>query len=232
MPFDPTPAGPRQAAEQAQVDQAEAAGDEGVGVETPSVVETPAPGDEQGRTAIPEGVLDPENVEDIDGSPTPPAGLRGGEVGPDGADDGGLGTRLPDEQTVLYGLILLIGAATAAQRTGVLARGRRLVWIRRPPEGSPIRRIEATFERLDYLLGRRYRPRRPGETPRAYLQAVRSRFGTNRPTEASTGPHDPRIDQLFDLYERAHYAGRGSPAEADRAWQLLCELRGEWTTRS
>lgn len=230
--FDPTPAGPRQAAEQAQLEQAEAAGVEGVTVDTPAVVETPAPGGDSGQTAIPEGVLDPENVEDIDENPTPPAGLGAVDGGTGGTGDGGLGSRLPDEQTVLYGLILLIGAATAAQRTGLLAWSRREVWVRRPPEGPPVRRIEVTFERLDYLLGRRYRARRPAETPRAYLLALRSRFGTTHTAGASTGPHDPRLDQLFDLYERAHYAGRGSAAEADRAWQLLCELREEWTVGS
>jgi hypothetical protein len=79
--------------------------------------------------------------------------------------------------------------------------------------------LEATFDRLDYLLGRRFRPRRPAETPRSYLDAIRTRVG----------PAEGRLEQLFAMYERAHYAGRSTGAEADRAWRLFDDLRDDWS---
>jgi transglutaminase-like putative cysteine protease len=159
--FDPTPAGPRREAEQASLAQAQAAGAPNVGPE-PSTPEELTP--EAGPSSpAPTGTFaDGERA----GTPTIPAGLLGGGGGGAGSTDGGLGSGLPDGQTLLYGLILLVGAATAAQRTGLLERGRRLVWIRRTPDGPPQRRVEATFDRLDYLLGRQFRPRRDDETPR------------------------------------------------------------------
>lgn len=231
--FDPTPAGPREAAAQDSLTRARAAGVPGVDTvgSTPQAL-TPGP-NEPGATAVPDGTAS-DGASDGE-TPTVPRGLLGPGDGSSGSGDGGLGGGLPDGETALYGLILLVGAATAAHRTGLLARGRRLVWIRRSPDGPPARRIEATFDRLDYLLGRRYRPRRAGETPRAYLRALRARVGPVRDDAAATsrtGPHDRRVDRLFDLYEQAHYAGRATAAEADRAWRVFCELREEWSPRS
>jgi len=216
--FDPTPAGPRQEAEQASLSEAQAEGapNAEAGVRTPTDL-TAAEG--APRTTAPEAPTVAEG--ESRGTPTVPAGLLG--AGDQAAAEGDApGRRLPDDQTVLYGLILLMGAATAAQRTGAIRRGRRLVWVRRSPDGPPQRRVEAAFERLDYLLGRRFRPRHPGETPRAYLASLRTGSGD------ASGARDQRIDRLFDLYERAHYAGRAADEDAERAWQLLRELREEW----
>lgn len=229
--FDPTPADPRQSAERDRLEQARAAGGEDVDLGTPTPEpEAPTIGGEGGTPSVPEGVLDGEFGEDPNSTQTLPAGLRGPDAGA-GGTGGGLGSGLPDGQTLLYGLILLVGAATAAQRTGTIDRGRRLIWLRRGPDGPPRRRVEGTFQRLDYLLGRRYRPRRRDETPRAYLSALRSRLtgGDGADATSRTGPHDQRVGRLFDLYERAHYAGRVTDDEADRAWQLLEALREEWS---
>jgi len=220
--FDPTPAAPRQQAEQSSLSQAQAAGapNAEAGVRTPTDL-TAAEGAprETNRQAptIGEGTAV--------GTPTIPAGLIGAG-GQQAEGDPGAGSRLPEGETVLYGLILLMGAATAAQRTGLFNRARRLVWVRRSPDGPPRRRVEAAYERLDYLLGRRYRPRRGDETPRSYLMALRSPLAA----DAGSGAGDQRIDRLFELYERAHYADRVTTDDADRAWQLLRELREEWAT--
>ncbi len=241
--FDPTPAGPRQAAEGSALDQARASGESDVDTDlTGGPIATPNSSDDDVGVSpgAPADIEGAEGDPTAGGTPTVPRGLLDGGGAGDAGD--GPGDGLPDEQTVLYGLILLAGAATAAHRTGLFERGRRFVWLRRNPGGPPRRRVEATFARLDYLLARRYRPRRPDETPRAYLRAIRSRFTAGRdgvaygvPTPgadsgaARAGPYGGRLVHLFELYERAHYAGRVTEAEADRAWGMLCELREEWS---
>jgi len=219
--FDPTPAAPRQAAEQQALAQARAAGVPNV--DTPL---TEPSGSSARSTPAPPGTPRPSDgngsVRPVRTLTAPPGGANPG-AGGGGPGGGGGGFQLPDPRTVLYGLILLAGGLTAAYRTGLLERLRRALWVRRAPDGPPERRLEATFARLDYLLGRRYRPRRPGETPRAYLEALQSGF-----SRAEWGDVNRSLTPLFDLYERAHYAGRCSPAEADRAWRLLCDLRARW----
>jgi hypothetical protein len=77
---------------------------------------------------------------------------------------------------------------------------------------DPVADTERAFGRLEYLLEREYRTRRPRETPRAYLRAL-SKVGA-----------DERVREVGALYEKAHYGPGVSAEEADRAVALVDEL--------
>ncbi|MFB6174019.1 MAG: hypothetical protein ABEI39_05190, partial [Halobacteriales archaeon] len=217
----PTPAGPRQAAENVRVDRAqssEAAGDTagGGGSVGRTGLATPTP-------STPDPVTTPvgdSNVSVPDGSEFGPGAGPGLEREAvvtanftAAAGEGGGGPALPPRQTVLYGAILIAGVAAIGHRTGVADRLYRALWIRRDPEGAPRERVEAAMARLEYLLGQRYRPRRGDETRREYIGALR-RQGL-----------DERAMTLYGLYERAAYAGRVDGEDATTAVRLLRELR-------
>jgi hypothetical protein len=114
---------------------------------------------------------------------------------------------------MIYGAILIAGFGMAVHRTGAATRGYRALWLRRRPMGPPDEQIHGAFGRLEYLLGKWYRPRRPDETPREYVESLRARG------------IDERAVSLYELYEQARYAGSAAEADADRAWELLVDLR-------
>ena len=68
---------------------------------------------------------------------------------------------------------------------------------------------ERAFERLEYLLERRYRARKPGETPRQYLADIGA---------------DERARTIAAIHERARYAGSVSREDADQAVSLVDDL--------
>ncbi|WP_224333618.1 transglutaminaseTgpA domain-containing protein [Haloprofundus halobius] len=144
----------------------------------------------------------------------PPPNESGGGDG--GTDDSGSG--LPDTETIGVGLVALVGLAAGARRTGVSARAYRTVWVRyQGRRRTPERDAERAFERLEYLLSRRYRSRRPGETPRRYLRSL-SRIGL-----------DERALRVGDVYERARYGGGVSREDADAAIDAVDSLVREGT---
>jgi len=216
--FDPTPAGPRRAAEQQRLDQARQFGEQNVDTNASRPTADPTPtvsGTTPGATgsATPTTTVAPNGT---GAARTPDRSLFGAP----GATGGGGGGGLPDAETLLYWSVLLLGAVTVLDWLGVLRRLYRALWLRRLPRGPPAERVEAAVERAEYLLGRRYRPRRDGETRRAYLDALGSLgFGS--------GGFDDRVVALFRLGERARYAGRATERDAAEARRLLGELRGK-----
>ncbi|MEA5387738.1 DUF4129 domain-containing protein [Haloarculaceae archaeon H-GB11] len=79
---------------------------------------------------------------------------------------------------------------------------------------------ERAYERLETLLARRARPRRGGESPRAYLRAIGA---------------DERAYRVAEIRERARY-GRGvSEAAADEAVSIVDSMVRErvwWSSRN
>ena len=124
----------------------------------------------------------------------------------DGDEGGGL--PIPSRDTAAYGLIAVVIGAAGARRLGVTARARRVgrLWV--PwSRGTPAEDARRAFETMEAELGRRHRERRVGETPRAYLHALRQR-GV-----------DDRVHAVGETYERATYAEtvtRERAAEARR----------------
>ncbi|EMA59243.1 transglutaminase domain-containing protein [Halorubrum lipolyticum] len=141
---------------------------------------------------------------------------RGDGPGADEGGDGGL--PLPSREAVAYWLFVVTVAVVGARRLGLTERARRAVRVRAPwGRGEPVADAKRAFDDLEGLLARRYRERRPGETPRAYLDALPLRDG------------DERARAVGETYERAAYAGSVTREEADEARRTVRRLALERT---
>lgn len=224
--FDPTPPTDRTSAEQSRIEEARSEGVEGVdaagsenGTWVPPRTSTPtttadgepstdddtdqtAPRDRESYLGTPEGVESPANV-------TVPENVGGGDVG-----GGGDTPDLPPLTTLAVWAVLVVGAAGALRYTGITDRAYRALWLRWLPDGDPTEEVEAAFDRVEYVLGQRYRERRSGETVREYVADV-------APGEAA--------ERVASLRERARYAGSVSDEDAAEAKRLARSLAGEYS---
>jgi len=166
--------------------------------DTPVGPPTSPPGTPTGTPAGPPG-------EGTPGGPGPtPAPI---ETPPAGGPLSGLpdpGDLPPD--TLPMGLFLL-GGVTLLARVRVRERLRRAQWLRTMPDGPPAERVEGAYDRVEHLLSRHSRPRRPGETPREYVAAV------------CDGALAEAAMAVLDHYEDARYAGTVTEEDAAAAWQ-------------
>jgi transglutaminase-like putative cysteine protease len=231
--FDPTPAGPRQDAENSRVEQARESNVSNVdtdaseaGTWTPTTTETTTQaGNETVGTAgnltvgpneRPNGPqLDPgDSFGETSGEFTTTDDLTAdGAVDSGGDEGGGLPIGPPSREESALGLLVGLGLVAAARQTGLLARLRRAVWLRWQPRNDPETDVTRAFDRLEHLLAAEYSERRPGETPREYLDRL-----------AARGELDHRIEQVASIYERVRYAGDGDDGLADEAVSLVDEL--------
>ncbi|WP_435075505.1 transglutaminase TgpA family protein [Halorubrum sp. HHNYT27] len=229
--FDPTPPAEREEVRSARLADARATGEENVDVAAsdpgrlaPDIV----PDTVEGEPAI-------EATNETNGTATAANGsndvddsvqgridrreeslTRGAVGGEPTTDDSG--SRIPSVETVAYWLFAVVIGVTGARHYRVGKRSRRaarlwLPWIRADPTTDARR----AFADLESLLGRRYRERRVGETPRAYLDALRLRG------------LDERAFAVGETYERATYAGTVTRAEADEARRTVRRLALEST---
>ncbi|AGB17288.1 transglutaminase-like enzyme, predicted cysteine protease [Halovivax ruber XH-70] len=214
VPFEPTPAGERDAVHQDRVDQARQNGNPAVDTDE-SEPDDPAeqdPGSDDPDQQDPE--QDPTN-ESPPSAPDTNSSDTGATTGGGGSDgDTGGSIPLPSRDQLAFGGLIAVGLAAAAHRTGVdraLVRTVRLYWQR--PSGDPATDAERAFRRLEILLGRRYRPRRPAESPRAYLAAL---------------DHETALDdRVYDVAlarERATYGSGVDSAAATDAREAVDEL--------
>jgi transglutaminase-like putative cysteine protease len=242
IPFDPTPAGPRRETEQTRLEQARAANESSVdtaetqpraptATPTPSSeVRTRAPTSNQSRSTPEMNQSHPvTGGRRTDSVPVPRrddlvAGssgsvgatsslepLNGSEAG---ASSPGGSLPIPaSDRDRLTVLASAVGVALGAYRFGLLERGYEALQLRwQSRTDSPETDAVRAFERLERFLAKRYRDRRVGEPPRAYLAAL-ERQGI-----------DARAHRVGELYERARYAGGVSRAEADGAIELVDDL--------
>lgn len=233
--FDPTPAAPRQQAENARVEQGREADVSNVDVEasdgepltTTTAETTEEPTDEDTETVgdVPTGTpvdpgapvdrerLDPLDDGSLDDTVDTTAG--DGTVGASESDggSGGLPFELPSREQTILGGLAAVGLLAAARRSGLLARFRRAVRLRWQPRSDPETDVTRAFDRLETLLGAEHRARRPEETPREYLSALALRTDL-----------DDRAERVGAIYERVRYAGEADPDLADEAVGLVDEL--------
>ncbi len=208
MRFDPTPASPRQTAQQARLDEARATGEPGVDTDetdpaqqTPTPTETTAtPGEP--TTVPPSGptqtTTDPyENVSE-------PTSL------PEDDDGGSPLPDLPPPDQLALAAILFVGTVAGLRRSGVSERVYRWAWLRYQPQTPPPTDVERTFRRLMYVLQRRSRPRRSGETVRAYLAAIDA---------------GEEARELAAIREQSRYGDGIGQEQAARARELLRRVR-------
>jgi transglutaminase-like putative cysteine protease len=209
--FDPTPAEPRETAENTRLTEARQSGNSQVDLEgTNGSSTTPIRGGAGGQFGISEEVTpiagNETNETGTNGTRTPATGERLEESAPSGTGGGPLLPSLPSTRSLLVGVVAVIGVTAGAYRTGAAGRITGLLSVqiqrRRDPDTDAVR----AYRRLAVLLEHRYRPRRPGETPRAYVQAVAAgRFGA------------PGVHRVVDRYERARYGDGVTAEEADES---------------
>jgi transglutaminase-like putative cysteine protease len=225
IPFDPTPAGPRRAAERSRLEAARSAGAEGIDTEaTRARADAATPAPENVSTVVTPDPLAAVEANLSSGTPSPVADERtttaaGGEnATADGADAVSPGWRLPDPLAEVDRVTLvagLVGGVLGVRRLRLVEHAYRSVRLRhQSPTDSPADDVTRAFERLEILLSRRARPREPGETPRQYVDALGS-------------PLDRRARRVVELYERANYSGTVSREAADEAIRCVDELVGE-----
>jgi len=197
--FDPTPAGPRQAAEQQRLDED---GDGGTNQETstetgttptptPTPTETPEPGETPTPTPPPIRTRPPDATRTDERTVTPA-----------GTDDGNQLPGVPSREEAALGVVALLGTAAGLRRLGVPERVSRGLWLRYQSPETPAEDVETAFQRAMYVLAERHRERRPGETVRAYLDAVDA---------------DEDVRRLAGLRERLRYGGSVSAEAAEEA---------------
>jgi len=212
--FDPTPAGARENAEQTRLTEARTENEPNVDTnetepETPTDP-TDEPPDTTPSTPTPSTPETPT-------TPTLPDG-NGGDANTPTPDDGdseadGISIpSLPPREQLLLGSIVLIGAVAGIRQSGLVGRVRDTLAVRFQRRADPATDIERAHIRLLILLERRYRPRRTGESMRAYLDAIDAPDAARR---------------LATLRERAVYAEDVSREAADEAIELVEQIRTE-----
>jgi transglutaminase-like putative cysteine protease len=204
--FDPTPAEPRRAAEESQLAD-DSAGDVDFDVEG-TTTPTPAQSD------------DADAANGASSTPTP-TGTGADALGDSGGGGSGgwpipVGVpSLPSREVLALMGVALVGVGAALRLTGAGRRALDAVWLRRRgPRRDPDADARRAFERLVYLLERQERPRRPGETPRAFVERVTS---------------DERAERVLSAYERARYGGGVDREDAAAATDAVGELVRERT---
>ena len=208
--FDPTPAAPRESAEQARLNDARRSDD--AGVDTPETRNTTPVSTAADDGSVTNATSTPASAGgDVPGSQ--PDAL--GDTDPVAASDADRGPTLPSWETLALWGVVVVGLGAAVRRTGVGARAVRAVWLRRRgPRRDPDTDAIRAFERLQYLLERQDRPRRPGETPRTYVERVTT---------------DDRARLVLRSYERARYGDGVDREAADAATDAVGELVRERT---
>jgi hypothetical protein len=195
--FDPTPAGPRRAAEQQQLAENDGSDAGEAPTETPDG-QTPTPAPTEGSDAGATPTPTPTPGDGPSETPTPIETAAGNGT----SQDGPVLPDLPSREETALGLVALLGTAAGLRRAGVTERVSRALWLRYQTPQSPEEDVERAFQRAMYVLGERHREREPGETVRAYLDAVDA---------------DEDVWRLARLRERLRYGGTVSPDGAEEA---------------
>ena len=207
--FDPTPADPRESAEADRLAQARQNGVDDIDTDETDDQLTPTPDTPDPITQTPDGTTRTPTPETPTPEPTTTAGAGGPDATPVGQSGGGFDIDLPSREEAALGAILLGGVVAGLRQTDATERAYRAVWVRWQPREAPAPDVERAFARLQYVLERTERDRRPGETPRQYLDAVGA---------------DERAHRVCDYYELSRYGGRVTEAEADEAVRLVGEI--------
>jgi transglutaminase-like putative cysteine protease len=212
--FDPTPASPRETAEQAQLEEARAEG--AMPVDTagsaPETTTTPPPT----RTVTPNAEGETPAAGDFAEQIREDAAAGGDANAPEGdggeEGDGGVLPPLPSRREMALIAVALVGLVAGVRRTGAGRRAVRAVWLRYQPRRDPTADVERAYRRALTLLETEHRERADGETPRQFFDAV----------DAGT-----RFRQVLEARERARHGGGVDEATADEVVELTDRLVAE-----
>lgn len=227
--FDPTPGNERTSVEQERVDEARENDVSGVDTErsengtwTPTTSDDPTDNESDTSTTAENapnrqsryGIGDVERTSSDAANVTAPGGVDPNAEAGGGGGGGDSGPTIPPLSTLAVWGVLVAGVAAGGRYTGAFDRAYRALWLRWLPRGDADEEVEAAFERVEYVLQRRYRERSAGETVREYVESVRA---------------DDRARRVADLRERARYAGRADADDAAEAKRLARSLAAEYS---
>ncbi len=229
--FDPTPAAPRSSAERDSLESARERGAENVDTAasadetyttvpttttTTTAPETTAATDNTSGNAPGTSVTSyiPTRVRQAQGqgptnftlTATPTADDANASDGPGDTD----GPLLPPVPVLAIWTLLGAGVLAAVRRSGLAERAYRAAWLRYQPNGDPSTVVEGAYDRVEFVLERRHRPRESGETVREYLDAIDASEPARR---------------VAQLRESARYGGGPSESEAEEARGLVEDVR-------
>ena len=234
VPFEPTPPSDREEVHQEPLEEP-----------SPDDLEAPAEtgpdeldGDGEEPTADETDDDDEDDESETESTETDdtPSDVDGGVDDSDVSDpeaDGDDGLTVPfsiPRETLALAAVVVAGLAAGVRRTGATTRARETVslyWHGR--RHDPDEDAERAFRRLEGLLAREHRPRRPGESPRGYLRELERGVDPDADDGDATAPlvTDERVQAVRECYERAVYGGGVDRAEADAAIEAVDELARE-----
>lgn len=198
--FDPTPAAPREAAEQQRIVEAQRGGGNTTGF-VPNGSGAPAQGSDTDVVNLTPSTPVPE--------PNATAGASGPTatpMGPPGAEAGGLDLPdLPPTRTLAVWAVAFAGLLAVGRRTGLLDRARAAVALRRQSRTTPDADAIRAYDRVETVFERRHHPREPGETPRRYVESL-----------VAEGADEGAL-AVLDAYERARHGDGVNEQTADDA---------------
>jgi transglutaminase-like putative cysteine protease len=205
--FDPTPAEPRLAAENTRVTEARQSGEPSVDINGSNGTVGPPSGATAGTPELPAGATAGNRTPSAEAVNVTPGSGPGGaaETAVDDSVPISL-PRLPSRRTLLIGAAALVGVAAGARRTRRGERAIRLLSAQHQRRRDPASDVETAYRRIATALDGEYRSRRPGETPRSYLQSVPDAY-----------PHRTDVARVGQLYEQARYGSGVDREEATEA---------------
>jgi transglutaminase-like putative cysteine protease len=103
-------------------------------------------------------------------------------------------TPLPEPRTIGLLIVGFVGAAAITRRRGGLTRARTVADRYYQSRRDPNTDVQRAWNRIEATLARSHRPRRPGESVRAYVQAL-----------ADESQLDPRVSETLAWYQQARY---------------------------
>ncbi|WP_144904428.1 transglutaminaseTgpA domain-containing protein [Halobellus captivus] len=216
--FDPTPSGPRESAENARIADARENG--AADGDLSESNETPVPSDSGTQNTTPEtdGQSTPGGITTADSANTtdsPAGGPNAGAPTPGPSGDGSSPLpELPPRRTIIVALVALVGVGAGARHSSVTTRAIRLLSIQFQRRTDPETDVARAHRRLSVLLAQGYRPREPGETPRAYVDSL--------PMEDSRAEANAR--RVVELYERVRYGDGVDATDAAEAVETVDRL--------
>jgi len=233
--FDPTPAAPRQDAQQQELERRRSeGGDTSTPTPTPSPTPTATPtepilNDSDGAdrgTATPRGdeeLAAGDDVPDVGQGSTPTGGSDlAGAVRSSRSQGSATPTRssATSRDRARNDRLWMVGAlatlAFGSIRLGYAQSALRSVWVRyQRRTDDPDHDVERALGRLEYHLESAFRPRTDGETRHTYLAALQERDGATP---------DPRAWRVVDISHRSRYGDGATEADADEAVEIVDDI--------
>lgn len=232
--FDPTPSGPRQAAQESESQPTSTPTPAAEEFTPDSSTATPTPTATTTGNATNDTAANGSTATDPDGVPLPGEGagnatLTATPTEEDGVLPGAIASGGDGTATATGsaggaagrdGRLWLVGAlatlAFGSVRLGYAQSAVRSVWMRyQRSSDDPDRDVQRALDRMEYHIGRQFRPREDGETRQDYLADLE---------ENAIGTLDGRAWTVVDRYQRSRYGDGVDRGTADDTIRIVNEM--------